>query len=84
MESPLGVSVRWDGRSRIYVTVQPHYQNRTCGLCGTFNSNQNDDMVTKETVVETSVNSFGDSWKVGPACNDTKPSKHPCEIQVNG
>lgn len=54
----------------------------TCGLCGTFNNNQNDDLTTKENVVEKSVTAFGNSWKVNPACNDTQPSKHPCEMQI--
>ena len=82
VESSIGLNVRWDGNSRVYVTVEPRFRNRTCGLCGTFNSNQNDDLTTKENVVETSVSSFGNSWKVDAGCKDTKPTRHPCEVQV--
>ena len=82
IDSPLGVSVRWDGRSRVYVTINPHYENRTCGMCGIFNSNQNDDMTTTERVVEASIRSFAESWKTDPTCNETTTAKHPCEIQV--
>lgn len=80
--SPVGLNVKWDGISRAYVIVQPRFRGMTCGLCGTFNNNQNDDLTTKENVVETSVTAFGNSWKVNPACNDTQPSKHPCEMQI--
>ena len=82
VQSPVGLLVKWDGISRAYVTVQPRFRGMTCGLCGTFNSNQNDDLTTKENVVETSVTAFGNSWKVNPACNDTQLSKHPCEMQI--
>ena len=82
VHSLLGLNVKWDGISRAYVMVQPRYRGMTCGLCGTFNKNQNDDLTTKENVIETNVIAFGNSWKVNPACNDTQPSKHPCEMQI--
>ena len=82
VHSLLGLNVKWDGISRAYVMVQPRFRGMTCGLCGTFNKNQNDDLTTKENVVETNVITFGNSWKVNPACNDTQPSKHPCEMQI--
>ena len=82
VNSPVGITVMWDGISRVYVTVQPRFRGMSCGLCGTFNSNQNDDLTTKENVVETRVTAFGNSWKVNPSCNDTKPSRHPCEVQI--
>ncbi|KAL9966350.1 hypothetical protein ACROYT_G024405 [Oculina patagonica] len=82
VHSPVGLTVKWDGITRAYVTVQPRFRGMTCGLCGTFNNNQNDDLTTKENVVETSITAFGNSWKVNPSCNDTHPSKHPCEVQI--
>ncbi|KAM7447623.1 hypothetical protein ABFA07_004168 [Porites harrisoni] len=82
VQSPIGVLVTWDGISRAYVKVEPRFRGMTCGLCGTFNSNQNDDLTTKENLVETSVLAFGNSWKVNPVCNDTKASRHPCEMQI--
>lgn len=82
VQSPIGVLVTWDGISRAYVKVEPRFRGMTCGLCGTFNSNQNDDLTTKENLVETSVLAFGNSWKVNPVCNDTKASRHSCEMQI--
>ena len=80
--SPLGVDVKWDGTSRVYVKVHSSFRGRTCGLCGTFNNNQNDDLTTKESVIESSVIAFGNSWKVNPGCNNTKSWRHPCEVQI--
>ena len=82
VKSSFGVTVTWDRISRIYVTVQPHLRNMTRGLCGTFNSNQNDDLTTKESVIEANVIAFGNSWKVNSNCNDTKTLRNPCEVQI--
>ena len=82
VHSPIGLDVKWDGISRIYVTVQPQFRDMTCGLCGTFNGKQKDELTTKESVIETSVTAFGNSWKVNSACNDTQPLRHPCEVQI--
>ena len=82
VHSPIGLDVKWDGISRIYVTVQPQFRDMTCGLCGTFNGKQKDELTTKESVIETSVTAFGNSWKVSSACNDTQPLRHPCEVQI--
>ena len=53
----------------------------TCGLCGNFNDNQDDDFTTPELDVVLSPETFGDSWKLTPTCLDTLPPKHPCSIQ---
>ena len=54
---------------------------KTCGLCGNFNDNQDDDFTTPELDVVVSPETFGDSWKLTPTCLDTLPPKHLCSIQ---
>eukprot|EP00118_Oscarella_pearsei_P008039 m.40507 g.40507 ORF g.40507 m.40507 type:complete len:2127 (+) comp32973_c0_seq6:608-6988(+) len=38
-----GLTVRFDGVSRVYVEVEEKYGKVTCGLCGTYNNDANDD-----------------------------------------
>lgn len=59
-----------------------HFDLITKGLCGTFNSNQNDDFLTPENDVEQSVIPFANKWKTNEKCIDIKKSDHPCEKNI--
>lgn len=63
-----------------FITEEILNLGSTCGLCGNFNDDQNDDFTTPELDVVVNAASFGDSWKVNDRCPDTKPSVHPCSI----
>ncbi|XP_078669662.1 uncharacterized protein LOC144910425 isoform X2 [Branchiostoma floridae x Branchiostoma belcheri] len=65
-----GLTVQWDGKSRLYTTVTPELKGHTKGLCGTFNDNQNDDFTTRSGVIVANVAEFGNSWKVSADCED--------------
>ena len=56
-----GISIQWTGRNA-YVTVSPNFENQTCGLCGTFNHNSQDDFHTKSGSTESSVSVFTNHW----------------------
>lgn len=43
-----GVHVWWDGATRAYIDAPASYRGKTKGLCGTFNSNMQDDFLTPE------------------------------------
>lgn len=81
--SDIGVEILWDGISRCYVTVQSYWSGKTTGLCGNFNKNQDDDFMNIEGIIETSVTSFGESWKFDPSCPSlTRDIPHPCTVHV--
>lgn len=43
----LGFTLAWDGRSgSVYVKLSPEFVGRTCGLCGNFNADIQDDLKT--------------------------------------
>ena len=46
-----GVIVSWDGSQSVLLTVPRHYFNKTCGLCGQYNGNPNDDMQGRDGTV---------------------------------
>lgn len=41
--SELGVQVNWDGFQAVEIQLTKSFQNQTCGLCGDYNQNPNDD-----------------------------------------
>jgi hypothetical protein len=43
-----GAKIWWDGSTRAYIDVPASYRGKTRGLCGTFNSNMQDDFLTPE------------------------------------
>ena len=61
--------------------IELFFIGKTCGICGNFNDNQDDDFTTPELDVVVSPETFGDSWKVTPTCLDTLPPTHPCSIR---
>lgn len=43
----LGFTLAWDGRSgSVYIKLSPEFVGRTCGLCGNFNADIQDDLKT--------------------------------------
>lgn len=55
---------------------------KTCGLCGNYNDNQNDDFTSPSGSIEVSPNLFGDTWRVKQFCADAKTPKHPCKVRT--
>ncbi|XP_049329391.1 alpha-tectorin-like [Astyanax mexicanus] len=63
-----GLSVSYDGSWVVRVTVPANYSGATCGLCGNFNGQTNDDFRIRSGELVSSASQFGADWKVG---NDT-------------
>uniref|UniRef100_A0A8C0KND2 von Willebrand factor n=1 Tax=Canis lupus dingo TaxID=286419 RepID=A0A8C0KND2_CANLU len=66
------LSVVWDHRLSISVTLKRTYQEQVCGLCGNFDGIQNNDFTSSSLQIEEDPVDFGNSWKVNPQCADTK------------
>uniref|UniRef100_A0A671TVG0 VWFD domain-containing protein n=1 Tax=Sparus aurata TaxID=8175 RepID=A0A671TVG0_SPAAU len=69
------------------------YSGKTCGLCGNFNGNQNDDFQTPSGMAVSTPDEFGTSWKVAgnytcsdgcgsscPQCTNELPARAQCEV----
>lgn len=79
------LTFEWTGHNA-YITVGHHYENQTRGLCGTFNSIQEDDFHTRTGSTLTSVTSFAEQWvhsssnDVSTCQNDWTTREKPCDI----
>ncbi|KAM3625541.1 uncharacterized protein V6R79_013741 [Siganus canaliculatus] len=58
-----GFTLAWEGRSgSVYLKLSPEFVGRTCGLCGNFNADVQDDLKTSYGVLTHDVEMFGNSW----------------------
>lgn len=66
------VVVKYDGKASIYINLDHSYENQTCGLCGNFNGNPEDDLeLPGELGLASTVNEFGNEWekpRIGQVC----------------
>ncbi|KAF4532963.1 hypothetical protein B566_EDAN000651, partial [Ephemera danica] len=69
------VEVWWDGAARIYIDISAQFYGKTKGMCGSFNSNPNDDLTTKEGKLTTSSANFASTWNADSSC--VEPSVEP-------
>lgn len=80
-----GLKVLWDGMTSVYIDAPNTYRNRTQGLCGTFNSNQQDDFLTPQHDIEPAVASFANKWQTKDTCeyvSDSTEIPHPCQLYI--
>ncbi|XP_071800913.1 uncharacterized protein [Asterias amurensis] len=59
-----GIVIRWDGRYLVEVDVTGDYFNHVEGLCGNYNSDQEDDFTTRMGMLVDDPQKFGRSWNV--------------------
>uniref|UniRef100_A0A8D2MVG0 Alpha-tectorin n=1 Tax=Zonotrichia albicollis TaxID=44394 RepID=A0A8D2MVG0_ZONAL len=64
LETDFGLLVTYDGQHYASVSVPGSYINATCGLCGNYNKDPEDDVLRSDGRVATSVPELGESWQV--------------------
>ncbi|XP_060137056.1 SCO-spondin-like [Zootoca vivipara] len=80
--SQLGLTVLWDGGTRIYIKLDPMYQGRMSGLCGNFDGDTENDFTSRQGIVEPTADLFGNSWRVSLLCPEVNSEdfEHPCTV----
>ncbi|NWR81444.1 FCGBP protein, partial [Centropus unirufus] len=70
VETNFGVTITYDWKSQVTVTVASTYAKVLCGLCGNYNGEVGDEMMMKTGQVTSNPDTFGHSWKVSdtPGC----------------
>ena len=79
-----GIEILWTG-SNLYIKVASSMLGQTCGLCGTFDNEMNNDFHTHDDDTEISEQSFSQQWAVQepgtPKCVDDKwDNTKPCDF----
>ncbi|XP_069683352.1 hemocytin isoform X2 [Periplaneta americana] len=77
-----GLTIKWDGRDYVGVTVTESLWNRTAGLCGLLDGRTSNDFMSKDGSAVHRLTSFINSWKVKPLgaeqCASTPVEAHAC------
>uniref|UniRef100_A0A3P9KE54 Otogelin n=1 Tax=Oryzias latipes TaxID=8090 RepID=A0A3P9KE54_ORYLA len=70
-----GFTLAWEGRTgSVYIKLSPDFVGGTCGLCGNFNAEVQDDMTTSYGLLTQDVEMFGNSWmEMDPHQNTCPP-----------
>ncbi|KAK7066927.1 Mucin-5B [Halocaridina rubra] len=79
-----GLSVWWDGQTRVYIDAPAEFRGRTGGLCGTFTDSQRDDFLTPEGDIEPNAVAFANKWKTSEKCPDQplNEESRPCDRHI--
>uniref|UniRef100_UPI0037E7A0E4 otogelin n=1 Tax=Semicossyphus pulcher TaxID=241346 RepID=UPI0037E7A0E4 len=74
-----GFTLAWEGRSgSVYIKLSPEFVGRTCGLCGNFNADVQDDLKTSYGVLTHELEMFGNSWV------EAEPHQAQCHMVPSG
>eukprot|EP00066_Takifugu_rubripes_P015898 XP_011605164.1 PREDICTED: von Willebrand factor isoform X1 [Takifugu rubripes] len=76
------ISLSWDRGTRLLVHISAQYRDRVCGLCGNFDGNVNNDLMSSNNQLEVDSSHFGNSWKVSPSCADVTQIPPPCSHNI--
>ncbi|XP_039369193.1 IgGFc-binding protein-like [Mauremys reevesii] len=83
LQTDFGLQVRYDSDWAVIVTLASSYFGNTCGLCGNFNGDTDDEGTLSNGTKASSVLAWLDSWRVedsDPSCRDSCQGKCPvCE-----
>ncbi|XP_044847312.1 IgGFc-binding protein-like isoform X2 [Mauremys mutica] len=73
LQTDFGLQITYDKNWHVAITLPSSYYGATCGLCGNFNQNPDDDMMSSKGTSISSIMDWAASWKVqdrDPFCWD--------------
>ncbi|KAG7456027.1 hypothetical protein MATL_G00247310 [Megalops atlanticus] len=76
------ISITWDRGTRVIVQIKGGYRDKVCGLCGNFDQNPNNDLLSSNNQLEVDAADFGNSWKVNPSCADAVQLPSQCSDDI--
>ncbi|XP_029289229.1 mucin-2-like [Cottoperca gobio] len=83
IESAIGLSVLWDGKTTVRIILEPQHSGELCGLCGDFDGDGQNDFTTQGQLVVSNPIEFANSWKVSNQCPDVDVKADPCGARPN-
>ncbi|XP_075139481.1 uncharacterized protein LOC142214433 [Leptodactylus fuscus] len=78
VEAQNGLAMIWDKKTSLFVKLDPKYEGKVSGLCGNFDGNAANDLVTRSRSMVGDIVEFGNSWKVFSRCPNAVEIKDTC------
>lgn len=97
IKTDFGLIIKYDLVYHVIITVPSTYEGKTCGLCGNFNYNANDDFQLPDGKTTKDLLTFGSAWKVSvpevvcddgcsgdicPNCDEKKKARFQGECEI--
>ncbi|XP_048069099.1 SCO-spondin [Ursus arctos] len=79
----LGLSLLWDGGTRVLVQLSPQFRGRVSGLCGDFDGDASNDLRSRQGVLEPTAELAAHSWHLSPFCPEPGDLLHPCTVNAH-
>ncbi|KAJ8338240.1 hypothetical protein SKAU_G00372060 [Synaphobranchus kaupii] len=71
VQTPFGLTVRWDGNHYAHISVPSSYFDQMCGLCGDYDGNPDNDFTKPNGSLAGNADQFGNSWQTKDDEDDT-------------
>ncbi|XP_004594559.2 SCO-spondin [Ochotona princeps] len=79
----LGLTLLWDGGTRVLVQLSPQFRGRVSGLCGDFDGDASNDLRSRQGVLEPTAELAAHSWRLSPLCPEPGEIPHPCTVNAH-
>lgn len=70
LETDFGLTVQYNWEQYLVIIVPDSFKGKTCGLCGNFNGNGNDDLLLPNGSPASSLAALSKSWRVPGVSGD--------------
>ncbi|XP_042533232.1 SCO-spondin-like [Dipodomys spectabilis] len=76
----LGLTLLWDGGTRVLIQLSPRFRGRVAGLCGDFDGDASNDLRSRQGALEPVAELAAHSWRLNPLCPEPGDLPHPCTV----
>ncbi|XP_068828902.1 LOW QUALITY PROTEIN: SCO-spondin-like [Capricornis sumatraensis] len=83
LSTRLGLTLLWDGGTRVLVQLSPQLRGRVAGLCGDFDGDASNDLRSRQGVLEPTAELAAHSWRLSPLCPEPGDLVHPCAVNAH-
>ncbi|XP_053409722.1 SCO-spondin-like [Nycticebus coucang] len=79
----LGLTLLWDGGTRVLVQLSPQFHGHVAGLCGDFDGDASNDLRSRQGVLEPTAELAAHSWRLSAFCPEPGDHPHPCTVNAH-
>ncbi|XP_061434462.1 mucin-5B-like [Lethenteron reissneri] len=78
VSTAVGLTLTWDRRTSLTLSLPASYQGRVCGLCGNNNGDVSDDFVGRDGARVASAAALAKGWRASPSTATVAVAVDPC------